>query len=149
MNELMQIKHDKDVLEEDDLYEPNTPKKRKMASYEKNQNMPGPDLQPMSPNWDELYGKWNEELFRLFVGYCEENGECDQIRTDEDQYNIHEMFMDRLQRLKNLIKRCQPKGGELQDVYAARLKLKKEGELRRQRHHTRRAEVSRNQVSPG
>ena len=44
MNELMQIKHDKDVLEEEDLYEPNTPKKCRMASYEQNPNMPGPDL---------------------------------------------------------------------------------------------------------
>src|SRR6202789_2235803 len=149
MNELMQIKHDKDVLKDDSLYEPNTLGKRKMASYEKNQNMPGPDLQPMSPNWDEIYGKWNEELFRLFIAHCEESGDGDEIRTDEDQYNIHEMFIDRLQRLKNLIRRCQPKGEELQEVYAARLKLRKGEELKRQRHHSRRGEVSRNQVSPG
>jgi len=149
MNELMEINHDKDVLEDNDLYEPNTPKKRKMASYEKNQDMPGPDLQPMSPNWDELYGKWNEKLFMLFIAYCEKNGEDDEIRTDEDQYNIHEMFMDRLQRLKNLINRCQPRGNELEEAHAARLKLRKEDELKRQRHHSQHGEVSRNQVSPG
>lgn len=145
MNELMQIKHDKDVLKDNDLYEPNTPKKRKMASYEKNQNMPGPDLEPMLPNWDEIDGKWNEELFRLFIENCEESGDGDEIRTDEDQYNIHEMFIDRLQRLKNLIKQSQPKDNELQEVYAARLKLKKEADLKRQRHHSRRGEVSGNQ----
>ena len=54
MNELMQIKHDKDVLNDNELYEPNTPKKHKMASYENNQHMPGPDLEPMSLNWDEI-----------------------------------------------------------------------------------------------
>jgi hypothetical protein len=145
MNELMQIKQDKDVLKDGDLYESNTLKKLKMASYETNQGMPGPDLQPMSPNWDELYGKWNEELFRLFIANCEENGDGDEIKTDEDKYNIHEMFMDRLKRLKNLIKRSQPKDNELQEVYAARLKLKKEGDLKRQRHHSRRGEVSGNQ----
>jgi hypothetical protein len=149
MNELMQIKHDKDVLKDEDIYEPNTPKKRKMAAYEKNQDMPGPDLQPMSPNWDELYGKWNEELFRLFIENCEENGDGDEVGADEDRYNIHEMFMDRLQRLKNLIKRCQPKDNELQEVYAARLRLRKEGDLKRQRHHSRRGEVSGNQDSAG
>ena len=149
MNEVMQIKHDKDVLDNDDLYEPNTPKKRKMVSYEKNQDMPGPDLQPMSPNWDELYGKWNEKLFMLFMAYWEENREGDGLRTDEDQYNIHEMFMDRLQQLKNLIKRCQPRDSELQAVYKACLKLRKEGNLKHQRHHSRHAEVSRNQLSPG
>ena len=145
MNELMQIKHDKDVLKDDDLYEPNTPKKRKMASYEKNQDMPGPDLEPMSPNWDNVNGKWNEELFRLFIANCEENGDGDEIRTDEDQYNIHEMFIDRLQRLKNLIKRSQPKDDEHQEDYAKRLKSKKERDLKRQRHHSRRGEVSGNQ----
>ena len=127
MNELMQIKHDKDVLKDDDLHEPNTPKKRKMMSYEKNQDMPGPDLQPMSPNWDELHGKWNEELFRLFIENCEESGDGDEIKTDEDKYNIHEMFMDRLQCLKNLIKRSQPKDNELQEDYAARMELKRKG----------------------
>jgi hypothetical protein len=142
MNELMQIKHDKDVLDNDNLYEPNTPIKRKMASYERNQDMPGPDLHPMSPNWDELYGKWNEKLFKLFIANCMENGDGDEIRTDEDEYNIHEMFMDRLQRLRNLIKRSQPKDNELQEAHAARLKLKKEGDLKRQRHHSRRGEVS-------
>ena len=103
----------------------------------------------MSPNWDKLYGKWNEELFKLFIGYCEENGECNQIRTDEDQYNIHEMFKDHLQCLKNLTKQCQPKDNEHQEVYAACLRLRKEGELKCQRHHTWHGEVSRNQVSPG
>ena len=56
-----------------------------MASYEKNQDMPGPDLQPMSPNWDELYGKWNEKLFMLFMAYCEETGKAmgsEQMRTN-------------------------------------------------------------------
>ena len=105
MNELMGIKHDKDDLKDNNLYEPNTPKKRKMAAYEENQKMPGPDLAPMAPNWDEIDGKWNEELFRLFIVNCEENDDGDAIRTDKDQYNIHEMFMDRLQCLRNLIKR--------------------------------------------
>ena len=145
MNELMQIKHDKDVLKEEDFYEPNTPKKHKMASYEQNQHMPGPYLELMSPNWDNIDRKWNEELFRLFVLNCEENGDGDEIRTDEDQYNIHEMFMDRLQRLKNLIKRSQPKDNELQEEYAAHLKLRKEEDLKHQRHHSRRGEVSGNQ----
>jgi hypothetical protein len=144
MNQLMQIKHDKDVLNDDDLYEPNTPKKRKMVSYEKNQDMPGPDLNPMSPNWDEIDGKWNEELFRLFIANCQENGDSDEIRTDEDEYNIHEMFIDRLQRLRNLINRSQPGDDELQEEYAGRLKLKKEADLKRQRHHSRRGEVSGN-----
>ena len=57
MNELMGIKHDKDVLKDNDLYEPNTPKKCKMAAYEENQKMPGPDPAPMAPNWDEIDGK--------------------------------------------------------------------------------------------
>jgi hypothetical protein len=149
MNELMQIEHDKDILKDEELYEPNTSKKRKMASYEKNQNMQGPDLQPMSPNWDEIDGNWNEALFRLFLAHCDESGDGDEIRTDEDQYIIHEMFMDRLQRLKNLIKRCQPKANEFQDEYAARLKLRKEGDLKRQRHHSRRGEVSENQCFTG
>jgi hypothetical protein len=146
MNELMQIKHDKDILKDDDLYEPNTPKKCKMTSYENNKGMPGPDLQPMSPNWDELDGRWNEELFRLFIEHCDENGDGDRIASDEDQYNIHEMFMERLQRLRNLIKQHQPKDNELQEVHAARLKLRKEGDLKRQRHHSRRGEVSNNQL---
>jgi hypothetical protein len=144
MNELMRIKHDNDVLNDNELYEPNTPKKRKMASYENNQDMPGPDIEPMSPNWDKIDGEWNEELFRLFVANCKENGDGDEIGTDTDQYNIHEMFMDRLQRLRNLIKRCQPKDNEDQEHYTARLKLRKKGDLKRQRHHSRRGEVSGN-----
>ena len=142
MNELMRIKHDKDVLNDNELYEPNTPKKRKMASYENNQDMPGPDLEPMSPNWDEIDGKWNEELFRLFIANCEENGDGNEIGTDEDKYNIHEMFMDCLHRIKNLIQRSQPKDNKNQEHYAARLKLRKESDLKCQRHHSRRGEVS-------
>ena len=144
MNELMGIKHDKDVLKDDDLYEPNTPKKRKMAAYEENQKMPGPDLAPMAPNWDEIDSKWNEELFRLFIVNCEENDDSDAIRTDKDQYNIHEMFMDLLQRLRNLIKRSRPMDDELQEDCVAHLNLKKAVELKRQRHHSRHGEVSGN-----
>lgn len=148
MNELMQIKHDKDVLN-DELYEPNTPKKRTMASYEKNQCLPGPDLKPMSPNWDELDGKWNNELFRLFIARCKDDGEGGKVETDEDQYNIYEMFMDRLQRLKGLINRCQPKDDERQEDLTERLNLRHKRELQRQRHHTRRGEVSGKQVTQG
>jgi hypothetical protein len=141
MNELMEIKHDKDVLN-NELYEPSTPKKRMMASYEKNQRLPGPDLNPMSPNYDELDGKWNDELFRLFIEHCKDDGDGDKVETDEDQYNIHEMFMDRLQRLKGLINRCRPKDDECQEASTERLNLRHKRELQRQRHHTRRGEVS-------
>ncbi|KAF8798503.1 hypothetical protein BYT27DRAFT_7202987, partial [Phlegmacium glaucopus] len=55
-----------------------------MASYKKNQRLPGPDLTPMLPNWDDLDGKWNEELFKLFVAHCEDNGDGDRVGTDED-----------------------------------------------------------------
>ena len=141
MNELMQIRHDKDVLDNNDLYEPNTPKKCKMASYEKNQNLPGPDLKLMTPNWDEMDGKWNKELFRLFVAYCDYNDEGDKMRTDEDEYEIHEMFMERLQRLKILISQNRPKDNEHQEAMAERLKSKHLQGLQRQRRHTRRGEV--------
>ena len=147
MNDLMKIKHDKDVLN-NELYEPNTPKKRKMVSYEKNQSLPGPDLKPMSPNWDELDGKWNDELFKLFIAHCNEDGDGDKVETDEDQYNIHEMFMDRIQRLKSLISRCRPKDDEHQEAVTERLNSRHKQDLQCQRHHTRRREVSVKQVSP-
>ena len=124
MNILMQIKHDKDILDDIDLYEPNTPKKRKMASYEKSQCLPGLDLEPMLPNWDNLDGKWNEELFRLFIAHCKDHEEGDRMRTDEDEYEIHEMFMDRLQRLINLINQNRPKDNELQEASAEHLLLR-------------------------
>ena len=154
MNELMQIQHDKDVLNDNELYEPNTPKKHKMASYKNNQDMPGPNLEPMSLNWDKIYGKWNEELFRLFIANCEENSDGNEIGTDEDKYNIHKMFMDCLHCIKNLIQQSQPKDNENQEHYVARLKLRKESDIfkqnakntngKHQRHHSRHGEVSGN-----
>lgn len=148
-NELMQIKHDRDVLDDDDLYEFNTPKKRKMASYENDEDVPGPDLNPMLPNWDKIDGKWNEELFKLFIAYCKDNGEEDRIGTDEEEYEIHEMFMDRLRRLKNLISRWKPKNNERKEAMAERLSSKHKEGLQRQRRHTRRGQVSRNWGPPG
>jgi hypothetical protein len=142
MNQLMQINHDKDVLK-DEHCDRNAPIKRTMASYEKNQCLPGPSLDPMSPNWDELDGNWNEELFRLFVADCKDDGDGDKVEADKDQFNIHEMFMDRLQRLKGLINRCRPKDNERQEAFTERLNLRHKRELQRQRHHTRRGEVSR------
>ena len=53
-----------------------------MASYKNNQDMPGPNLEPMSPNWDKIDRKWNEELFRLFIANCEENIDGNEIGTD-------------------------------------------------------------------
>ena len=147
MNELMQIKHDKDVLN-DELYELDTPNKRAMASYEENQCLAGPSLNPMSPNWDEVDGNWNEELFRLFVAHCEDDGDGDRVGTDEDLFNIHEMFMDRLQRLKGLINRCRPKDDESQDVFTERLSSRHKRELQRQRCHTQRGEVSVKRLLP-
>ena len=132
------------MLNDNELYEPNTPKKHKMASYENNQHMPGPDLEPMSLNWDKINGKWNEELFRLFIANCEENSDGDEIGTDKDKYNIHEMFMDHLQHIKNLIQWSQPKDNENQEHYAACIKLRKESDLKHQRHHSQCGEVSGN-----
>src|SRR5882762_7812784 len=140
MNQLMQIKHDKDVLT-DELFELNTPNKRMKASYEKDQCSPGPNLNPMSPNWDEIDGNWNEELFQLFIAHCKDDGDGDKVETDEDQYDIHEMFMDRLQRLKGLINRCRPKDDEGQEAFTERLILRQKRELQRQRIHSRRGEV--------
>jgi hypothetical protein len=147
MNQAMLIKQDKDVL--GDLYTLNTSKKRQMMSYENNQNNLGPNLNPMLPNWDELDGKWNDQLFKLFVVRCRDDGDADKLTTDEDEYDIHEMFMDRLQRLRNLIKRNGPKDNESTVAAGERLKVRKKQELKRQRHHSRRGEVSGNQVAPG
>ena len=141
MNELMQIKHDKDVLN-DELYELNTPNKHLMASYEENQCLQGPDLDPMLPNWDALDGNWNEELFRLFIDHFKDDGDGDKVETDEDLFNIHKMFMDRLQRLKGLINRSRPKDNEHHEDFKERLNLRHKRELQRQRRHTRRGEVS-------
>jgi hypothetical protein len=147
MNEAMSIKQDNDIL--GDLYTLNTSKKRQMMSYENNQNNLGPNLNPMLPNWDELDGKWNDQLFRLFVVRCRDDGDGDKVTTDENEYEIHEMFMDRLQRLRNLIKRNGPKDNESTVAAEERLKVRKKQELKRQRHHSRRGEVSGNQVAPG
>ena len=84
-------------------------------------------------------------VVQTFIVNCEENDDSNAIRTDEDQYNIHEMFMDRLQCLRNLIKQSRPMDDELQEDCVAHLNLKKAAELKRQRHHSRCGEVSGNQ----
>ena len=92
MNQAMLIKQDKDVL--GDFYMFNTSKKHQMMSYKNNQNNVGPNLNPMLPNLDDLGGKWNDQLFKLFVVMCRDSGNADKLTTDEDEYEIHEMFMD-------------------------------------------------------
>src|SRR5271155_726602 len=136
MNEAMSIKQDNDIL--GDLYTLNTSKKRQKTAYENNQNNLGPNLDPMLPNWDELDGKWNEQLFRLFLVRCKDDGDGDKVRTDEDEYKMQGMFMDRLLRLRNLIKRNQPKENKSTEAAADLLKVRGKQELRRQRHHSRR-----------
>ena len=146
MNELMSIKHDKDIL--GNLYVLNAPQKHQMMSYENDQNNLGPNLEPMLQNWDELDGKWNEQLFRLFLVRCKDDGDGDKVGTDEDKYEIQGMFMDRLLRLRNSIRRNQPKENESMEAAADCLKVRGKQEIRHQRHHSRRSEVSGNQVAP-
>ncbi|KAF8810952.1 hypothetical protein BYT27DRAFT_7208934 [Phlegmacium glaucopus] len=108
MNKLMRIKHDKDVFDDKELQEPNTPKKR---------------IQEKSV------------FARLFVAHCKDNGDGDKVGTDKDQYDIHEMFMDHLHCLKNLIRQSQPKPNEDQETLVERLDSKKKRDRECQRHH--------------
>ena len=53
----MGIKHDKDILEDEDIFEPKSCIRHKMKAYERNQEAEGPMLDPMSPIWDNIEGK--------------------------------------------------------------------------------------------
>lgn len=141
MNHLMEIKHDQDVLEDEDIFEPNTRIKRKMRAYEKNQTAEGPTLEPMSPNWDNIEGKWNERLFQLFIDYCKENGDETRVETEDLVCEVQELFVNRLTRIRDLIRRSQRVEGESEASSKNRLKLRRQTVLQQQRRHTRRSQV--------
>src|SRR5271168_1400457 len=144
MNQLMGIKHDRDVLNDKDLFNPNTAIKCMMAAYQKDQleATQGPTLEPMSPNWSVMEGKWNERLFQLFVDYCKANGHKARVATEELECKVQELFMNRLTRLRNLIRMNQGKEGKEADATNNQLKMKNDKILQRQRHHSRRSQVN-------
>jgi hypothetical protein len=114
MNQLMGIKHDRDLLKDKDLFNPNTGIKCMMVAYEKDQleATEGPTLEPMSPNWSIIEGKWNERLFQLFVDYCKENGYKERVATEDLECEVQELFINRLTRLRDLIRNSRGKEGE-------------------------------------
>jgi hypothetical protein len=142
MNGLMGIKHDKDVLEDQEIFEPNTRTKRKMKAYENNQAAEGPTLDPMSPNWENIDGKWNERLFQLFVNDCKVNGDEAEVATEDLECEVQELFFNRLTRLRDLIRQSRGMDGEDEESIKRRLDLKKQYALQRQRRHTRRSQVN-------
>lgn len=142
MNGLMGIKHDKDVLEDQENFEPNTRTKRKMKAYENNQAAEGPTLDPMSPNWENIDGKWNERLFQLFVNDCKVNGDEAEVATEDLEYEVQELFFNRLTRLRDLIRRSRGTDGEDEESTKRRLDLRKQHALQQQRRHSRRSQVN-------
>ena len=142
MNRLMRIKHDKDVLENKDILEANTRIKCKMKAYEKNQEAEGPTLDPMSPNWEDIEGKWNERLFQLFVNYCKGNGHEARVATEDLEYEVQELFLNRLTRIRNLIRKSQGMEGKDEDLTKKQLDLKNQKTLQQQRRHSRRSQVN-------
>ena len=142
MNGLMGIKHDKDVLEDQENFEPNTRTKRKMKAYENNQAAEGPTLDPMSPNWENIDGKWNERLFQLFVNDCKVNGDEAEVATEDLECEVQELFFNRLTRLWDLIRKSRGMDGEDEESIKRRLDLKKQHALQQQRRHTRRSQVN-------
>ena len=141
MNQLMRIKCDKDILENRDIFKPKLMLNVLMAAYEKGQIEVGLTLKPMLPNWANIEGKWNERLFQLFVNYCKANGHEVRVATEDLECDVQVLFIDRLTRLRDLIRKNRAKKGETEDEIKERLRLKTKKNLQRQRCHTRQAEV--------
>ncbi|PPR03096.1 hypothetical protein CVT26_004615 [Gymnopilus dilepis] len=111
---LLGIQQDRDILiARDTLYAQNTPLKSRMAQFEENAGDLGPNtLTPMEVNWEVIHGRWNERLFKLFLGHCQENGYGEGTLTADDEDEISDLFFKRLERIQGIINEYRPKPNE-------------------------------------
>jgi len=101
---------------------------------------PGP-TPPYVPNWDKttLRGEWNTRLFELLM---------EQIREGEVEYDdadieaMRELFFEKLERVRRLVKEAQPKNGESPTNAQQRSHANHLRKLEGQKLHTRRQTVS-------
>jgi hypothetical protein len=129
MSQLMGIRHNKDILEDEDIFKPNSCIKCKMKAYKRNQEVEGLMLDPMSQNWDYIKGKWNECLFKLFVNYCRMNGYEERVETNELELQVQELFLNCITRLWDLIQKSQEMKGEDRASTKEQLDLKTQKSL--------------------
>jgi hypothetical protein len=138
MNHLMGIEHDKDAVRIP------PPPEEDFDQYEDDGGGPGPSIHPMTPCWDDLRCEWNWRLYELFMAYLEAPAPDGReiLLDEENRVEIHEMFFERLRRLKREITAAAPKSGEKSYQARERVAKKKKETLERQRPNTRRQQVS-------
>lgn len=134
MNYLMGIKADKDVVKGG-----LSPPQEALDLWENDEQGEGPALKPMKPDWSNLRSSWNSQLEDLFCAHFCKKWEIDDESMEGDVCN---MFRQRLERLRRLIKVGLPRAGETPDQTAARATKTTAAALARQRPNSRRREVS-------
>ncbi|PPQ85078.1 hypothetical protein CVT24_010135, partial [Panaeolus cyanescens] len=101
----------------------NTPFQRMVAAYEDYPGYgpvpPGPQLEPMRPNFKNIDGNWNLALFELFKKYALENDYTTAGTLDElDAEELEDLFLGRLTTIRSDIVKMVPIGAEnLEDAF--------------------------------
>ena len=112
-----------------------------MALYEEDQTEEEPQLKPMKINWKVVNGRWNEDLFLLFVAYAEESGYAEESIEGEDEEELRDMFYGRIGQMVGVINANQPKAKETPRQTKIRVQSRNKEVLCMNRQNTRRREV--------
>jgi len=131
---LFNVVHDKDFLKLTPASEGD------ITNFEVNRTGPGP-TPPYVPNWDKRTqrGEWNTTLFDLLM---KQIGEEDGIAGDDtDTETLRELFFERLERVRRLVKVSRPKAGESPNDAQRRFHANHLRKLAAQKPHTRRQTV--------
>jgi hypothetical protein len=135
MNRLLGIEHDSDIASANVV-----PPADEVRRFEE-EDLDGPSLCPLQPNWQSVNSVWNDHLSELFLDHFKMLYE-DQINVDDEtEREIDDIFRCRLRSLRRELKKSQPKRGEDRNATKERVKQSKLRALARQRPNTRRKHV--------
>jgi hypothetical protein len=140
MNNLMGIKCDRDVM---NLTGPSFDA---VMEYEVDSSK-GPVLKPMKPYFTAklMQFEWNQRLAELFTGKFQDEHNLEL--TPEDECELHEMFEDRLMRLRRQLVSTGIRAGESEDDCRDRILAQHKAVLARKRPNTRRSQVRQNSIN--